>query len=318
MHTHDLKTGAVLRISIFLMLALAAAEALAGYWTHSLALLSDAGHNFTDSIALLLAWFAFHWQSKPADEVKTYGYHRAGVLAAFVNGLALIVLALFIFYEAYHRLLDPRPVLAGWMMLVAGAGFVIDLSVSLALLRRSHGDVNVRTAFVHTAADAASTAAIVLGGLLIRQTGLNQIDAVLSFLIGGLILWSSVGIIRETLNILLEGLPRGITLEAVISGIREVPGVEEVHDVHVWSLGSSSHAMSGHVTIADIPPSESNEILLRINQVLDERFRISHTTIQFEHAECAVSENCFTPTAEPVHAGQHDREGQKGSGTHGR
>jgi cobalt-zinc-cadmium efflux system protein len=317
MHSHDVKTGAVLRVSILLMLALAAAEALAGYWTHSLALLSDAGHNFTDSIALVLAWFAFHWQAKPADEVKTYGYHRAGVLAAFVNGLGLIVLALFIFYEAYHRLLNPLPVHTGWMMLVAGAGFGIDLGVSLALMRHSRGDVNVRTAFVHTAADAASTAGIVLGGWLIRETGLNQIDALLSILIGGLILWSSVGIIRETLNILLEGLPHGITLDAVISGIRAVPGVEEVHDVHVWSLGSSSHAMSGHVTIADIPPSESNEILRRINQVLAERFEIRHTTIQFEHAVCEVPE-CFTPNSEPIPAGQHSQQGQKGSATHGR
>ena len=318
MHTHDLKTGAVLRVSILLMLALAAAEALAGYWTHSLALLSDAGHNFTDSVALLLAWFAFRWQSKPADEVKTYGYHRAGVLAAFVNGMALIALALFIFYEAYQRLLNPLPVHTGWMMLVAGAGFAIDLGVSLALLRHSHGDVNVRTAFVHTAADAASTAGIVLGGWLIWETGLNQIDALLSFLIGGLILWSSIGIIRETLNILLEGLPRGITLDAVIAGIRAVPGVEEVHDVHVWSLGSASHAMSCHVTIADIPPSESNEILRRINQVLDERFHISHSTIQFEHVECDVPEHCFTPGGEPIHAGQHHQPAQKGSVKHGR
>lgn len=311
MHTHELKTGAVLRISIILMLALAAAEALAGYWTHSLALLSDAGHNFTDTVALVLAWFAFYWQAKPADEVKTYGYHRAGVLAAFVNGLALIAIALFIFYEAYNRLRNPLPVHSGWMMLVAGAGFAVDLGVSLALLRRSHGDVNLRTAFVHTAADAASTAGIVLGGWLILKTGLNQIDAVLSFLIGGLILWSSIGIIRETLNILLEGLPRGIRLGAVISSIQEVSGVQEVHDVHVWSLGSSTHAMSCHVTISDIPPSESNDILRSINQVLDERFQISHTTIQFEHVECGVPEQCYAPGGEPVHTGQYPQGERK-------
>jgi cobalt-zinc-cadmium efflux system protein len=294
MHVHDVKTGRVLRTSIFLMLGLAAAEALAGYWTHSLALLSDAGHNFTDSVSLLLAWLAFYWQAKPPDEVKTYGYQRAGVLAAFVNALALIPLAGYIFYEAYHRLLSPVPVHTGWMMAVAAAGFVIDTGVSVALLRRSHGDVNVRTAFVHTAADAASTAGIVVGGLLIQTTGWLQIDAVLSFLIGGLILWSSVGIIRETLNILLEGLPRGLRLEDVIAAIRQIRGVEQVHDVHVWSLGSSVHAMSGHVTIADIPLSESEQILRRINDVLAERFHIGHTTIQFEHAQCDASSHCFS------------------------
>jgi cobalt-zinc-cadmium efflux system protein len=296
------------------MLGLSVAEALAGYWTHSLALLSDAGHNITDTVALVLVWFAFHWQSKPADEVKTYGYHRAGVLAAFVNGLALIAVAMFIFYEAYHRLLAPLAVHTGWMMLVAGAGFAVNLGVSLALLRRAHGDVNLRTAFLHTAADAASTGAIVLGGWLILETGLNQIDPLLSLLIGGLILWSSIGIIRETLNILLEGLPRGIALQDVISAIRQVLGVQEVHDVHVWSLGSSTHAMSCHVTIADIPPSESNEILRRINQVLDERFHINHTTVQFEHVECDVAEQCYAPADEPVHAGQQPQRERKQEG----
>jgi cobalt-zinc-cadmium efflux system protein len=294
MHVHDLKTGSVLRGSIFLMLVLAGAEALAGYWTHSLALLSDAGHNFTDSVSLLLAWFAFRWQARPADASKTYGYQRAGVLAAFVNALALIPLAFYIFYEAYQRLIQPLPLDAGWMMIVAAAGFVVDAGVSVALLRRSHGDVNVRTAFVHTAADAASTAGIVVGGLLIELTGWFQIDAILSFLIGGLILWSGIGIIRETLNILLEGLPRGLQLEDVIAAIREVKGVQQVHDLHVWSLGSSVHALSCHVTIADIPPSESAEILRRINLVLTERFQISHTTIQFEHVVCDPAGNCFT------------------------
>ena len=225
MHVHDVTTGAVLKYSILLMLALAAAEAVAGYWTGSLALLSDAGHNFTDSVALVLAWFAFYLQSKPPTEVKTYGYHRAGVLAAFVNAILLVVLSLYIFYEAYERLRSPRAVDAEWMMAVAGVGFVIDAGVSLALLRRSRGDVNVRTAFVHTAADAASTAGIVVGAWVIQRTGWLQIDPLLSFLIGGLILWSSVDIIRETLNILLEGLPRGLKLEQVVSAMRQVEGV---------------------------------------------------------------------------------------------
>ncbi|HWP86027.1 MAG TPA: cation diffusion facilitator family transporter [Terriglobia bacterium] len=309
MHPHDIQAGAVLRASILLMLALAAAEAAAGYWTHSLALLSDAGHNFTDSLALLLAWFAFRWQSKPADEVKTYGYHRAGVLAAFVNGLALVALALFIFYEAYERFRNPLPLHTGWMMLVAGLGFVIDTGVSLALLRHARGDVNMRTAFVHTAADATSTAAIVLGGWAIQRTGWLQIDALLSFAIGGLILWSSVDIIRETLNILLEGLPRGLSLEKIVAAMQQVEGVQAVHDVHVWSLGSSTHALSSHVTIADIPPSESNDILRRLNQMLDERFHIHHTTIQFEHVECGVPAQCLSPEREAVHAGQpHQQE----------
>ena len=295
MHVHDVKTGSVLKWSIVLMLALAVAEGVAGYLSGSLALLSDAGHNFTDSLALVLAWFAFYVQAKPATESKTYGYHRAGVLAAFINALLLVAVALYIFSEAYHRLRSPHPVDPRWMMLVAGLGFVVDAGVSVALFRKVRGDVNVRTAFLHTAADAVSTAAIAVGGWLIATTGRSEIDPLLGFLIGGLILWSSVDIIRETLNILLEGLPRGMKLDQVISSVRRIEGIEDVHDVHIWSLGSNTHAMSCHVAIADIPPSASNEILKRINAMLEREFHISHTTVQFEHAVCEVSPNCYAP-----------------------
>ncbi len=300
MHVHDFNTRAVLKYSIFVMLALALAEAVAGYLTNSLALLSDAGHNFSDSLALLLAWFAFYLQAKPADETKTYGYHRAGVLAAFVNAFTLIVIALYIFYEAYQRLQSPRPVDAEWMMRVAAAGFVVDAGVSIALFRGSRRDVNVRSAFIHTAGDAVSTGGIVIGGWLIQRTGWQQIDPILSFLIGGLILWSSVDIIRETLNILLEGLPRGLRLDTVVQAMLRIEGVEGVHDVHIWSLGSSIHSMSCHVCIADIPPSKSEEILKQINSVLEREFHISHTTIQFEHAVCDINRNCYLPPAEVV------------------
>ncbi len=295
MHVHDIKTGAVLKWSVVVMLALALGEAVAGYLSGSLALISDAGHNFTDSLALILAWFAFYVQSKPPTQSKTYGYHRAGVLAAFVNVLLLVVLAGYVFYEAYQRLMSPRAVNAEWMMVVGSIGFLADAAVSVALLRQARGDLNLHTAFVHTAADAVSTASIVLGGWLIARTGIQQIDAIISFLIGGLILWSSIGIMRETLNILLEGTPRGVQLDAVVASLLRIEGVEEVHDVHIWSLGSHNHAMSGHVGIANIPPSESNEILRRINAALDEEYHISHTTIQFEHAACEPNQKCYMP-----------------------
>ncbi|MBI1955640.1 MAG: cation transporter [Acidobacteria bacterium] len=298
MHVHGWRTGAVLKWSIFLMLALALAEAAAGILANSLALVSDAGHNFTDSLALVLAWFAFFLQSKPATEVKTYGYHRAGVLAAFVNALLLVALAVYIFYEAYQRLLRPSDVRAEWMMAVAGFGFVVDAGVSIALFRKIHGDVNIRSAFVHTAADAVSTAGIVVGGWFIQRTGMTQIDPLLSVLIGGLILWSSVGIIQETLNILLEGLPRGLKLDAVMASMRRVEGVQDVHDIHIWSLGSNTHALSCHVAIADIPLSESQEILKRLNDLLETAFKISHTTIQFEHVLCEPNSRCYVPAEE--------------------
>jgi cobalt-zinc-cadmium efflux system protein len=298
MHVHSSKSEGVLKYAVFLMLALALAEAVAGHLTRSLALLSDAGHNFADSLALLLAWFALYLQAKPATEVKTYGYQRAGVLAAFVNAMVLVLIAGGIFYEAYRRFLHPSPVNASWMMVVAGAGFLVNSGVSVALLRESRGDVNIRVAFVHTASDAVSTLGIVAGGWLIQETGVLRIDPILSFLIGGLILWSSMGSIQETLNILLEGRPRGLRLEEVIASMLRVEGVEFVHDVHVWSLGSNTHALSCHVGIADIPPSESGEILKSIIAVLENKHDISHTTIQFEHAVCNGTPKCDVPSAE--------------------
>lgn len=301
MHVHAFKSETVLKWSIALMFALAVAEAAAGTYAKSLALLSDAGHNFADSLSLILALFAYYMQAKPANQVKTYGYHRAGVLAAFANAIVLVLIAGYVFYEAYHRLLHPVPVKAGWMMTVAGIGFLINSGVSLALLHESRNDVNIRGAFLHTAGDAASTAGIVLGGLLIRETGIITIDPFLSFLIGGLILWSSVDIVKETLNILLEGLPRGLTFDEVLASMRRVEGVMDVHDVHIWSLGSSTHALSCHVSIADIPPSESSEILKRINEVLETAFNISHTTVQFEHTVCDGTPNCYVPEAEASH-----------------
>ena len=297
MHVHAFKSDTVLKYSILLMFAFSLAEAVAGLAADSLALVSDAGHNFADSLTLVLALYAYYLQNRPADNVKTYGYHRAGVLAAFANSVVLIVIALYIFYEAYSRLRHPTPVETGWMMAVAGAGFLVNTGVAMALIG-GRSDVNIRSAYLHTAGDAASTAGIVVGGFAIRETGLVQIDPLLSLLIGALLLWSSVDIIRETLNILLEGLPKGLMLENVVAAIASVDGVVDVHDMHIWSLGSSNHALSSHVAIADIPPSESGEILKCINKLLEHDFNIRHTTIQFEHAVCDPSPACCIPVPE--------------------
>jgi cobalt-zinc-cadmium efflux system protein len=303
MHVHDLRTGKVLSYSIFLMLALAAAEAAAGYWTGSLALGSDAAHNFSDSLALALAWFAYYAQSKPPTEVKTYGYHRAGVLAAFVNALTLVALSGWIFYESVLRLRQPEPVNEGIMIVVAALGLVLNAGIMLALRQASRHDINVRSAFVHMLGDAVGSVAIIGGAIAIRYTGWMRVDPVLSIVIGALVVWTAWDIIRESLNILLEGLPRGIELRDVASSMRGVEGVMDVHDLHIWSLGSSTHALSCHVLIEDVPPSASDAILRRLNAVLQDRFHISHTTVQFEHASCAISEN---GCAIPVHVDEHE------------
>ena len=308
-HQHRAGTGDVLRWSLGATLVFVAVEVFFGLRAHSLALLSDAGHNFTDALALLLAWFGVYLQSKPADEIKTFGYHRAGVLAAFVNALALVALSLWLLYESVARLRHPGAVQGTVMMAVAALGVALNGGIMLALRPASSHDLNVRSAFVHMLGDALGSVAIVAGGAAIRYTGWVRVDPALSILIALLIVWTARDIVRESLNILLEGLPRGIELRDVTASMRAVAGVLDVHDLHIWSLGSSTHALSCHVLIADVPPSASDAILRSLNAVLAERFHICHTTVQFEHVGCAISENgCAIPAApgEPEgHAGHH-------------
>ena len=289
----------MLRWSLAATAAFVLIEALAGVKAGSLALLSDAGHNFTDALALLLAWFGCYLQCKPANEIKTYGYHRAGVLAAFVNALTLVVLSAWIGYESIGRLRNPQPVQEGVMIVVAGLGLLLNGGIMWALRAASRSDLNVRSAFMHMLGDALGSVAIIAGGFAIRYTGWQRIDPVLSIVIALLIVWTAWDIIRESLNILLEGLPRGIRLSEVTTGMREVQGVLDVHDLHIWSLGSSTHALSCHVLIEDVPVSSSDAILRRLNHMLADRFHIHHTTVQFEHMSCAISEN---GCAIPVHS----------------
>lgn len=295
-HAHGHGTGQVLWWSLVATFVFVVVEFAAGLRAHSLALVSDAGHNFTDALALLLAWFGFWLQAKPADEVKTYGYHRAGVLSAFVNALTLVALAAWIFYESYQRLLNPPAVNETVMLVIAAVALVLNGGIMWGLRSARLHDLNVRSAFMHMLGDLVSAIGIIAGAIAIRFTGWPQIDPALSILIGVLIVWTAWDIIKESLNILLEGLPRGLHLQSVIAEMRQVEGVLDVHDLHIWSLGSSTHALSCHVLIADVPPSASDAILRRLKDVLAGRFCISHTTVQFEHINCALSENgCVIP-----------------------
>jgi len=298
MHAHGTqRTSRVLQISLVLTLAYIVVTAVAGVRAHSLALLSEAGHNLSDFLALLLSWVAVYVATRPPDSRKTYGYQRAGVLAAFLNALTLVGIAFLIFYEAFRRLSAPVEVHAQVMIWVAAAGVAMN-GVIAFLLYGTARDVNVRSAFVHMLGDTLSTAAVIVGGGAILLTGQRWIDPALSVGIGALILWSSFGILRETLNILLEGTPRGMKLERIGTAIEAITGVNSVHDLHVWSLGSESHALSCHISIADIPPSASERILQEVNAMLGERFRIYHTTIQFEHAACEMASGCVVPAAD--------------------
>ncbi len=288
---------------------------VAGLRAHSLALLSEAGHNMSDFLALALSFVAVYFQSRPATHKKTFGYQRAGVLAAFLNAATLILISLWIGFEAVHRLSSPVEVQPRLMMWVAAAGVAMNGAIA-ALLWGVARDVNLRSAFVHMAGDTLSTAAVIAGGFGILMTGQNWIDPVLSLIIAALILWSSIDIVRETLNILLEGTPRGLSLSQIREQMEAVEGVLNVHDLHVWSLGSQSHALACHITIDDIPPSESNCILLKVNELVKAGFHIHHTTIQFEHANCEVLDGCVVPIAEMAAESGHDHHHHGHSHSH--
>jgi cobalt-zinc-cadmium efflux system protein len=301
-HRHDAQTGQILKWSFLATTLFVVVELVAGIRASSLALISDAGHNFTDALSLVLAAIGFYLQSRPADSVKTYGYHRAGVLTAFVNALTLVGIAVFIFYEAWQRFLHPQPVREWTMFWVAVAALALNAAIMWGLHRDKDRDLNIRATFMHMLGDALSAIAIGVGAVAIYFTGLNVIDPILSVLIGALIIWTAWDIIQESLNVLLEGLPRGMELGRVTEAMQGVPGVIDVHDLHIWSLGSSAHALSCHVLIEDMPPSESNSILQRVNDLLC-GFGIRHTTVQFEHTKCALSD---APCSILVSAQQHE------------
>jgi cobalt-zinc-cadmium efflux system protein len=309
MHVHggsgeSERTSRVLRISLVVTLAYIVLLVIAGVRAHSLALLSEAGHNLSDFFALLLSLVAVYLHSRPPSSTKTYGYHRAGVLAALANAVSLVAVSFYIFYEAFRRLQSPQHVRAGLMIGVAAAGVVMNGVIAL-LLYRSGRDVNIRSAFLHEVGDTLSTAAVIAGGWAIMATGQYWIDSVLSVGIGVLILWSGFGIVRETLNILLEGTPRGVKLEQVEAAMRTIAGVNDVHDLHVWSIGSETRALSCHISIADIPLSASERILRDVKECLHQEFRIDHTTIQFENVVCEVAHGCVIPVAEEAHHHKH-------------
>jgi len=304
------KMQRVLQLSMVLTLAYVGATLYFGLRAHSLALISEAGHNASDLLAIALSFVAVYFQGRPATDQKTFGYQRAGVLAAFVNAVTLVVLSAWIAIEALHRIAEPVQVQPKLMMYVAAAGVLMNGTVATLLWRFSR-DVNIRSVFLHMLGDTLSTAAVIAGGAAILFSGMTWIDPVLSILIAGMILWSSVGIIRETLNILLEGTPRNLQLGDIRAAMASVNGVLDVHDLHVWSLGSQSHALASHITIAEMPMSECSTILDGINCALRERFHITHTTIQFETTGCETTHGCSAPPeleAVAVHGHHHGHD----------
>ena len=297
-HGHNRRPDWIVKTALVVTLALVIIEFITGHYAHSLALISDGWHKLTDLPTLVLAWIALYFERKPPDHQRTYGYQRAGVLAAFVNALLLVAVAVLICYEGYQRILRPQPIAAQAMLVVGIAAFVINGSISL-LLASSRSDLNLRAVFIHNLGDALSNLALIAGALLIQRTGLWLIDPVIAFLVSGMIVWTALGVLTESTNILLESLPKGMSLKRVASALLEVPGVREVHDIHIWSLGTQSHALSCHVHILDMPTSESERICQRLRDVLASEFGITHSTIQFEHTHPPGDFHRYMPEPAP-------------------
>src|SRR6202163_732357 len=296
-HSHPTLKPAVLGWAMLATLMLVAAARGGGFLGRSVALLNDAVHNLSDVPALGISWLAMHWAQRPADSEKTYGYHRAGTLAAFTNAIVLVILSLWWGYEAIERLRAPVDVIEGWMIWTSIAALAVNGGITLALVR-GRNDLNLRSILIHNFGDALSNVAIIAGAIPIRMTGAHWIDPLLGLAIGVLVLWSSIGILRESSHILLEGRPREMRVEDVAHAMLTIEGVQEVHDIHVWCLGGEHTALSCHARIPDMHMDECERILASIQEKAAQNFRIDHTTVQLERAGLPATSGYVMP--EPV------------------
>jgi cobalt-zinc-cadmium efflux system protein len=287
-------TGWVLKVAAPLTLAFCGIELAAGHYAHSLALRSDAWHNLSDALALIVTWFAsFYAQSKGPNQEKTYGYQRAGVLAAFLTAPLVLIPVGLILYRGSQRLMNPGEPNAAVMLAVGAAAICLNGAISGALHRALKPGECPRSVFIHMAGDALAGLGIVAAALFIRVAGWRLADPILAMLIAGLVVWTVWDVMAECLDILLEGLPRGLALDEVEAAIRAVPLVEDVHDLHVWSLGPVTRALSCHVRIPPLPFSEGEAVLNQVNALLESRFRIRHTTLQLECQQCEAANGCI-------------------------
>ena len=287
-HTHDYGSQG-LKIALIIIAVIMAVEIAGGILSNSLALLGDAGHMLVDTLALGLSLIALNLAKKPATVTRTYGYHRAEIIAALANGVTLVLVAVFIFYEAYQRFRSPPTVKTPIMLAVAVTGLAANLITIRLLHHARHDNLNVRGAFLHVVGDTLSSVGVIAGGIIIAATGWKIIDPIIAVMIGIIILWGAVGLVRESTDILLETVPKQIPLDQVTAAIKNVTGVVELHDLHVWTITSGIYALSMHILIEDQMISRAAEITAAINRELAQKFNITHTTFQLENEKC---ENC--------------------------
>ena len=290
-HAHSqrhLAVDAKLRFGVLLSALILGAEIAGGVLTNSLALLADAGHVLTDVIALALSWYGVVQARRPASQRMTFGYHRIGVLIAVINAATIFGVAVFILYEAVRRLGKPPEVHSVPMMIVAAVGLAVNIFVAYWLRGEREENLNVRSAFWHAAGDALASVGVIAGGIIITITGFNIVDPIIGAVIGLIIVGAAWGILRDGLRVLLEAVPSHVKVDALVKALLELPGVKDVHDVHVWSITSEIHAMSGHVLIDDQAVSQAATIRESIEKLLRARFKIEHSTLQFECQTCDV------------------------------
>jgi cobalt-zinc-cadmium efflux system protein len=308
-HSHGMAKES-LRVAFALTTIILIVGVVGGIFANSLALLTDAGHIVTDLFALGLAWFAAVQAERPANERKTFGYHRVGILAALLNAFTLIVIVVFICWEAVQRLQHPQPV-EPWIMFVAAAlAICVNLFIAF-VLRRDGQNLNVRAAMLHVLGDVMASLGVIIAGIVIVFTGWEIVDPILSIAIALLVALGAFRILRETVDILLEAAPHSIAVTQVAADMRQVEGVQAVHDLHVWSIANGMNALSAHVLIDNMPSSDSAVILQRLTRMLNQSYHILHTTIQFEcnaHPGACCSKNLLYCQLEAAHAhgGEHE------------
>ena len=280
-------------------------EALIGYKSNSLALMADAGHNFADALALALSAFALWIATKPADNKRTFGYHRVGILAALVNAVGLVVMATVIFWEAILRLQAPEHVQSGPMIWVALLAIVLNAGIAWWLASAAKEDLNIRSAYLHMLGDAAASMGVVIAGIIIALTSLYIADPIVSIIFALLVLWSSWSIVTESIQMLLEGIPVGMELNKVESAIRNVEGVLNLHDLHVWTVSSGIIACTCHILVAEQSVSGGQKILNDVAHMLEHDFKISHSTIQIEVEDCGGHGHTTLTHGEQKHKHAH-------------
>ncbi len=276
-------------------------EVIGGIVTNSLALIGDAGHMLTHLFALLVSLFALLFAARPPTEKKTYGFYRLEILAALFNGITLFAISLWIFYEAYHRFLHPEAISSGKMFVVAIVGLVANILCAYILKGDGHEhshSLNVKAAFLHMLGDTLSSVGVIIGAVIIYYTDWYLLDPIISVMLCVLILIWSYKLVMESVDILLEATPKGICIDDVTASLKQIPGIDGAHDIHIWTITSGMYAMSGHIDTRDMLISETTRLSKEINRVLSEKFKIGHVVTQFG---CA----CKTNTSHTVHNHNH-------------